>query len=94
MCRIPYLGHGFWHSAFCVILLSVWNTHETFKNRQADSERGGWGMRVIPSPWASLSPRLGPGNPPAGSTADNSFVQTACELGGTGQTNGKGGQAE
>lgn len=45
-------------------------------------------MRLIPSPWASLLPHLGPGNPPVGSSADSSFVQIACELEGTGQSNG------
>lgn len=45
-------------------------------------------MRLIPSPWTSLLPHLGPGNPPVGSSADGSFVQIACEPGGTGQTNG------
>lgn len=88
MHRIPDLGHGFWQTVPCVILLSVLNTHEMLKNRQADSERREWGLRVIPSSQVSHPPRLGSGNPLIGSTAGNSFVQIAHECGAVGQTQG------
>lgn len=69
------MGFGKCHP--CVILLSLLNTCEIFKTRQADSERGDGGLRMIPSLLLLL---LGPGNPSGGSVVKNAFAQISWDL--------------
>lgn len=68
------MGFGKCHP--CVILLSILNTCEIFKTRQAGSERDG-GLRMIPSPLLLL---FGSGNPSGGSVVKNAFTQISWDL--------------